>query len=106
MPFDNTPITETKPDVFSLDSLIAWLKTQPGETEYNWASNHCLLCRYLRAHGVNPGLPLNSARGAENYDQLSRAAGENRMLDIAVAMPEPFTYAAALSRALELKARS
>lgn len=57
MPFDGKTFApapaETKPDVFSLDGLIAWLEKQPPETEYNFKDTRdCLLCRYFRAMGL------------------------------------------------------
>lgn len=41
--------TETKPDVFSLEGLIAWLEKQPANKTYSWAhGTECLLGQWLR----------------------------------------------------------
>ena len=96
MPFDGNPEQFTKPDVFSLDSLIAWLRTQPGETFYDWHSNDCLLCRYLIAQGVEPGRPANTY--SWSYSRMAVATKS-----LAAAFYGKTTYAAALSRALALR---
>lgn len=44
---------QTKPDVYSLESLIAWLEKLPAEKTYIWAGSDCLICQYLEAHGEN-----------------------------------------------------
>lgn len=45
---------EVKADPFSLDSLIAWLETQPSDKEYCYLDNgHCLLGQYFTAMGFN-----------------------------------------------------
>lgn len=51
MPFDSTPSkTITHP---SVEGLIAWLETQPGETVYNFYYGcDCLNARYYKAHGL------------------------------------------------------
>ena len=96
MPFDGNPEQFTKPDVFSLDSLIAWLRTQPGETFYDWHSNDCLLCRYLIAQGVEPGRPANTYSWP--YSRMAVATES-----LAADFYGKTTYAAALSRALALR---
>ena len=96
MPFDGNPEQFTKPDVFSLDSLIAWLRTQPGETFYDWHSNDCLLCRYLIAQGVEPGRPNDT--GSRTYGRMAVATES-----LATPFYGKTTYAAALSRALALR---
>lgn len=47
------PKWETKkPDVFSLESLIAWLETRPADKEYCFMSNDgCMLAQYYLAIG-------------------------------------------------------
>lgn len=46
--------TVTKPDVFSLESLIAWLETMPVDKEYNYCrKSTCLIAQYLQARGVS-----------------------------------------------------
>lgn len=45
---------ETKPDVFSLESLIAWLETMPGDGVYCYNDNGgCMLARYFIEHGFS-----------------------------------------------------
>lgn len=44
--------TETKPDVFSLESLIAWLQKQPWNGKYEYSNcRECLLTQYFLAMG-------------------------------------------------------
>ncbi|HWV44071.1 hypothetical protein [Pseudorhodoplanes sp.] len=44
--------TETKPDPFKLETLIAWLEKQPADTPYNYeCKEHCLLAQYFCALG-------------------------------------------------------
>src|SRR3990167_4295889 len=87
MPFDFTPQqapAETKPqhDTFSLEGLAAWLRTQPGEREYDWEDGaDCLGCRYV---------------GMYQYSRLSRAL--HLVEAIHVLYRKPWTYAAALER--------
>jgi len=79
--FDFTP---TQPDVFSLEGLLAWLETQPGETEYNFSVvEDCLITRYLTAHGYDWG----------SYPQFTNGYTRCR-----VAASSPRTYAAATTR--------
>ena len=88
MPFDGKNFTETKPDVFSLDALIAWLEKQPADGEYNWAStSDCAGCRYLRAQGLGP----------DQYKDIPR------YIRIAVFQKKFWTYGAVLDRAIALR---
>ena len=84
--------TTTKPDVFSLESLIAWLETKPAEREYEWANcdGHCLLSQYLAAHGQHP------VRDYKKLDVDMRAA---------IACELPYTFGAALDRARAFRDR-
>ena len=101
MPFDGNPEQFAKPDVFSLDGLIAWLRTQPGGMAYCASSpSQCLWGNYTRALG---GEKLDHT----TY-RIGRVAHKLTYDDKMVAgfhlhsAPE-HTYAAALSRALALK---
>lgn len=100
MPFDGKNFTETKPDVFSLEGLIAWLEKQPAETTYNWldmpCNGGCLIHRYLVAQGQSP---------TNDYGRFAECAG-GRDADTKVAMREPYTYGAALERARALQSRA
>lgn len=52
MPLDGRNFTETKPDVFSLEGLIAWLEKQPADESYCYYDvGHCLWGRYVKAMG-------------------------------------------------------
>lgn len=94
--FDNTPAqeAETKPDVFSLESLIAWLEKQSGGTVYCYTDHgDCLAARYFRAHGIpyviacsvrDPGADIEDIAQGDPFEMSSR------------------TYAAALTRARKL----
>jgi hypothetical protein len=85
---------EITKDVFSLESLIAWLETMPGR--YNYQDiNQCAGCKYFRAMGLT-----NVLVGRTFF-----CHGEPR---IAVDLPrgfndifeaKPHTYGAALDRA-------
>ena len=47
-----TPPIETKPDVFTLESLHAWFLTQPPEQKYSYSSpHHCACGQYISAMG-------------------------------------------------------
>ncbi len=53
--FDFTPApAETKPDVFTLPSLYAWLRMQPPKREYTYICRRgCLLYQYFKAAGLD-----------------------------------------------------
>ena len=41
-------------ELFRTDNLVAWLKTQPADLEYQWENwQHCLMGRYLGEHGYD-----------------------------------------------------
>lgn len=98
MPFDSMP---TKPDVFSLEGLIAWLETQDPATEYCYHKNgDCLLHRYFRNNGI--AMPVGHGVGGTFIH-----TADFRRIDLseelaAVPRCEPHTYAAALDRARAL----
>lgn len=106
MPFEGferlpqaTPITETKPEVFSLEGLVAWLETQNPATIYAfWQSSKCgggcLLHRYLVASGKHPD---------DDYAEIAwLVVRDDLELQDEVARPTPWTYGAALDRARKL----
>lgn len=93
MPFDFS--YTTKPDVFSLEGLRDWLRTQPGERSYNWhdCKGGCLLSTYLAARGANL---------IEDYVWLSSVKVAGEYVDLGgLACSSPHTYAAALARCEE-----
>ena len=95
MPFDGLP-TETKPDVFSLDGLIAWLEQQPGETTYNFndCCGLCLLSQYVTAR-------LGRYSSGDDYCRMADVGGFNVIQRLAG--EEPWTFCAALQRARALR---
>lgn len=106
MPLDSTnwsqTETETKPDVFSLEGLIAWLETQPPETEYNFmdCNGGCLIGQYLLANGQE-----NFRKWHDVPPPLCAVAGQSACKDDgSPAGEEGLTFGAALSRARALLA--
>jgi hypothetical protein len=89
------PKVETKPDVFSLESLIAWLEKQPAQETYCYSSNgDCLLAQYFTGMGfvgVHVGGGDFDHEGAINV-KFPAILGD-------VAYYHPRTFGAALSRA-------
>ena len=82
--------------VFSLQGLIAWLETQPAETEYEYTNtSDCLLCRYFKARGV----PVSYMGGVRWFDHTGNA---HPLPDGLRAAPHAHTYGAALARAKAL----
>jgi hypothetical protein len=105
MPFDGrVKDYETKPDVFSLEGLIAWLETQNPETKYEYTSpTDCVLCRYFRAHGyVNAIVTRDHLVGERHFPMAMKIAahGCERWPD---RLQFTWNYGAALERARALK---
>ena len=73
-------------DVFSLDSLIAWLETMPADISYKWdcVRGGCLIGIYADAAGIN-------------FHDCHSAIFDRGQLYIAG--HEPHTFGAALARA-------
>lgn len=118
MPFDPTPI-ETKPDVFSLEGLIAWLEKQPATLTYDYTSpRKCLLSRYLIDAGFDdPVIFRLGDMGRRIPEDMHHAAhGGHRHLGGFNFSPDrgpwhsdldfAWTYGAALSRALALREKA
>ena len=94
---------ETKPDVFSLENLVAWAEKQPAEKEYDFCCTQCYLGQYFEAHGYQVAM-----LGTDNVTFVDR--GKARRVDLpphfnAIAQDEPRTFGAALSRARKALAR-
>jgi len=112
MPFDSKDFVETKPDVFSLDGLIAWLETQDPATTYSYADiRGCLLYRALS----DAGYPIKGCGGNYWSDKNNRmhalpgddrAGQERRGWGRRVADGGEWNYGAALERARKLLAES
>lgn len=91
---------ETKPGVFSLEGLIAWLRTQEPAKEYDYLAcdGTCLLDAYLIAHGAT----TDDDGGADYknfYQPLANISVGDDSIEGAVACATPYTYGAALQRA-------
>lgn len=44
----------TKPEIYSLEGLIAWLETKPSDETYDWFDiKSCLVSQYLQSHGLS-----------------------------------------------------
>ena len=104
MPFDSKDFVETKPDVFSLEGLIAWLKTQDPATTYLYSNPRlCLMGMYTADRGGRYDASL-----AEYIVGACRLDAEPSGLGVfyRVVTGEPRTYGAALERARKLLASS
>jgi hypothetical protein len=81
--------------VLSVEALADWLRTQPGETSYDYCDNGgCLNYRFFKASG----LPVS---GVGSTVWTDKDGGRHPLpveLDH-IAVWEPHTYAAALERA-------
>ena len=76
---------KTKPDPFSLESVLAWLGQQDPNTTYEFSSwDDCAACRYLKANGM----PVS------DYWMVSNAT-----IRVVMFNDYPMTYGAALERA-------
>lgn len=93
------PEAETKPDPFSLDALIAWLRTKREGETYNYECNgFCLIATYFRAMDIadSVGGFTYQGRDGKRHD-IPEWLGD-------LAYEEPHSFGGALSRALALKA--
>lgn len=82
---------KVKPDVYSLEGLIAWLEKQPADKKYNWAStNSCLCSQYFVGGGYG---------WADMHEEFKEKTGIR--LD-KIAHQTPWTFGAALQRVREL----
>lgn len=94
---------ETKPEAFTLDSLIEWLRTQEPEKEYDWFNcyGECLFSQYAMAHA--------ECRGGESWIMAKsqfRSVGRFTLgMTSAIACSLPRTFGAALSRAITVRNR-
>lgn len=104
MPLDgrNWSQTETKPDVFSLEGLIAWLELQPAERgyEYTDCDGGCLIGQYAQAIGHPSWLEIHKYPLPKPHNWLIPAPYTFGNL----ACDRPRTFGAALSRARALLA--
>lgn len=96
-------------DPFSLEALIAWLRTKPRSDEYCYtATGHCLIAQYVKSLGY-----AECAVGTPSFDPTIDVSAGGEWKRRAFALPDgwneiaqnfPRSFGAALSRALALKA--
>lgn len=95
---------QTKPDVFSLENLIAWLEKQPTTAVYNYVDcgGRCLFGQYMAAHGF----PWKMVIGMNILD----TGGDDgfrfkQFVYDRIATQKPWTFGAALERARHVASR-
>lgn len=94
---------ERPADVFSLESLIAWLEKQPARTVYCYMDNDgCLLSQYFRAAGFDKVHVGGETVFLDGYDHGNESLPDS-FADLAVGRPR--TFGAALNRAREFAER-
>jgi hypothetical protein len=100
MLYDKKWDAKAKPDVFSLDGLIAWLEKQPAKTRYDWTDcgGDCLIGHYFIAMGLGKDRPHHYHR----VFYQERPENEHDGSYSRVCGVRPFTYGAALSRARKI----
>lgn len=89
----------TKPDVFSLESLIAWLEKQPANKAYDYENceGKCLYGLYAASYGI-----AWKASGGAGAHYPGSSVERSRFCDLVYATtanPFPWTFGAALARA-------
>ena len=94
MPFDGKPSDYAKPDVFSVEGLLAWLDTQDPATKYDYddCEGGCLIGTYLKSAGVH--------WSARAYAQFANMEARWRIAGV-----HPWTYGAAAQRCRDYLAR-
>lgn len=88
---------ETKPDVFSLDGLIAWLENQPADQKYDYVCNgECLLALYFIHAGYE-----NISMGIIEFDYGKYWENKKCLPEHFnnISIERPHTFGAALERA-------
>jgi hypothetical protein len=94
---------EKPADVFSLESLIAWLEKQPAKKTYCYTDNGaCLLSQYFRASGYEKAEIGGYNAWLEGYGQGQTLLPE-AFSDLVYEHPR--TFGAALKRAREFAER-
>lgn len=100
--FTKSAGVETKADPFSLDALIAWLRTKDAEGIYCYQSHgDCLIAQYLKEQCSISGV---SVGGDYWRDPISRKEVPFPKGWGDVALGAPRTFSAALTRALSIQA--
>ncbi len=85
---------ETKPDIYALSTLIAWLEKQPVKKQYTFSNikGKCLIGQYMTECGIE------HVFGDGQYAELTGRTGWG----CSVAATRPHTFGAALARARAL----
>lgn len=96
MPLDGTNFTV---DLFSVERLADWLRTQNPETGYDYWCDQCLLGNYFTHLGFE-GVGMFSSGFYHNGGGVDFPKGENDPLNLISYMGKR-TYGAALKRAEE-----
>ncbi len=108
MPLDSKDFIETKPDVFSLEGLIAWLETQDPARAYCYLdAGECLAAQFYKLCGRDYKVPLISCCLyefiiGESHEAPDCSFGE--LLEGIAAWGGDRSYGAALDRARKLLA--
>lgn len=96
------------PKPYTLDSLIAWLRTKPEGEEYNamCTDGHCLVGQYSAAHGYGHLLYHQQADMFKKVaGKLPIGPGYQHAVYLRIYSGYPRTFGAALSRALAIAGR-
>ena len=102
MPLDDRNWVETKPEVFSLADLVAWLETQDPTTEYDYTdTSYCLVGQYTIARG-GERVADSYIIGGRRLSSSSRGLLEAGLHAVAAGYR---TFGAALERARTLLAK-
>ncbi len=90
--------TITKPDIYALPTLIAWLEKMPAKKRYDFLNceGRCLIGQYMTAHGIE------HVFGDGQYSAFSNRTD----WCFTIAVKRPCTFGAALARARELAAHA
>lgn len=101
------PAPVVAPDPFTLESLIAWLRTKDADEAYDWhdCQGRCLIGQYSSEHGG----PRYYHDQCDLFAQVADGKPSSGLLDGGcraelIAQGEPHTFGAALSRALAYQA--
>lgn len=115
-----TPDAPVKADPFSLDALIAWLRTKDADSKYCFSDNgFCLFAQYALALGIKKPYVTAGAifENGEFSGRMRKPSGREVLLPgcqdwqtgstfSRIAVGFPWTFSAALDRALAIRARS
>jgi hypothetical protein len=98
--WETTVSPVTKPDIYALPTLIAWLEKQPAEKTYCYLKRgSCLLAQYFRSFGFTK---VRIGGFTIDLDDQYGIKLPRSFEDIPVA--EPRTFGAALARARKMLA--